>query len=84
MAKPGQAQIGESVIYVDTVGQEHQALVTNQFGGGNLEETWSINLAYVNPDEGMNDQYGRQLLRQSSVPPERYQSAHGNYWKWPE
>lgn len=85
MAKTGQPIVGiDSIIYVDEHGQEYPALVTNEFGGPNRDEEWSINLVYVDPSDGATDQYGRQLIRKSSVPPKRHQSAHGNYWKWPE
>lgn len=85
MATSGQPEIGNHVIYVDKHGVPHSALVTNEFGDPkNRAEEFSVNLLYVNPDEGQGDQYGRQILRESSVPPKRFQSAHGNYWQWPE
>lgn len=77
MAQPN---IGDRVIFVDSKGQDHEALVTNQFGAPG-EEEMSINCLFVSADESMTDQYGRQVVRVSSVPPQRYQSAHGNYWK---
>lgn len=77
MAQPN---IGDSVIFVDSKAQEHKALVTNQFGTPGGEEM-SINCLYVSTDESMTDQYGRQIVREYSVPPGRYQSAHGNFWK---
>lgn len=81
MATP---KIGDGVVYVDAVGQEHKALVTNEFSGGNTEGDWSINVLYVNPDETMNDGYGRQILRETSVVAKAHQSAHGRYYYVPE
>lgn len=84
MEKSGQPKVGEAVVYVDEVAQEHDALVTNEFGGPDRTVAQSVNLIYVNPDEGLFDQYGRQVLRKSSVVYQSLQGAHGNYWRWPE
>ena len=73
-------QIGDSVTYVDPVSKERAAIVTNVFGG-NPDIPPSINVAFVSDDESRGDNYGRQLERQTSVPHQTQQQAHGNYWK---
>jgi hypothetical protein len=74
-------QFGDSVTFVDSVGKEHPALVTNVFGAWGPENKPSINLVYVSDDESRTDNFGRQIVRNSSVVHESNQAAHGNYWK---
>lgn len=84
MPKPGQPTVGDAVVHVDEVGKSHDALVTNSFGDvTDPDNTYAVNLVYVNKEDGATDQYGQQLVRKSSVPPQRWQSAPGNYWRWP-
>jgi hypothetical protein len=71
--------IGSTVIYVDSLGRERNAIVTNCFGP--LESKPSINVVVVNDDENQTDTYGRKIERFSSVVHEANQFAHGNYWK---
>lgn len=71
--------IGSPVIYIDTLGRERPALVTNMFGP--LESNPSINVVYVNLDEDQTDSYGRKTERASSVVHHSHQYAHGNKWK---
>lgn len=71
--------IGSHVIYIDTLGRERPALVTNMFGP--LESNPSINVVFVNLDEDQTDSYGRKTERASSVVHHSYQYAHGNKWK---
>jgi hypothetical protein len=72
------AQIGDAVVYVDAVGDEHQAVVTNVFG---TTPASAINLVYVSGDESERDQYGRQIKRETSVVHQDSQSAHGRFWR---
>ena len=66
---------GSAVIFVDPVGVEHQALVTNCFGP-NGEVDWSdesqrgycVNVVWVSDDEKETDSYGRQIKRQRIKP----------------
>lgn len=69
-----QTQIGQAVIFTDPVGQDHLALVTNDFGG-------SINVAYVSGDTARTDTFGRQLERATSVPHQSTQTAPGDFWR---
>lgn len=41
------------------------------------------NLVWVSTDVKRTDQYGQQLIRESSVVHKGSQPAHGNYWLWP-
>lgn len=77
-------EIGDTVTYVDPVGQEHNALVTTVFSSGHAGDDGpkpSVNLVYVSDDGTKADQYGRQIERSTSVVNEANQAAHGNYWK---
>jgi hypothetical protein len=69
------------VVYTDATGVEHQALVTEVHG--EPERNPAINLVYVQPDEGMRDQYGLQLLRETSIVHQSNQSARGRFWREP-
>lgn len=72
-------QNGQVVIYVDSVGKEHDALLTAVWG--DPEGTPSVNLVYVTEDVDRCDTYGRQILRDTSVVHVSNQVAHGRYWK---
>jgi hypothetical protein len=71
---------GDPVIYVDALGAEHSALVTRVWGPMMGDEV-GLNVVFVNPDEDMNDTYGRQIMRETSVVHKTNQPAHGQYWK---
>jgi hypothetical protein len=79
---------GSPVIYVDPVGVEHAALVTNCFGpDGQIDPAipdqlkYAINLVWVEDDESKRDSYGRQIARNTSISGQSEYTAHGNYWK---
>jgi hypothetical protein len=76
--------VGDVVVYVDPVGVERNALVTAVWGEINEEKKSypSINIAVVSNDATMNDQYGRQLGRQTSIVYRASQAAPGNFWKF--
>lgn len=71
------AKLGQSVIYVDPVGNDHPALVT---------AVWSetcVNLVFVSGDPAREDTYGRQIERETSVTHASVQGqAHGRYWRY--
>lgn len=71
--------VGSPVIYIDSLGRERPALVTNLFGP--LESNPSINVVVVNLDDDQTDTYGRKIERFTSVVHHSYQYAHGNKWK---
>lgn len=68
--------LGQSVVFCDAKGIDHDALVT---------AVWSetcINVLWVSGDESKTDTYGRQIERQTSVTHATCQGqAHGNYWR---
>lgn len=73
------------VIYVDPKGERHAALVTAWWGEGADHPAGrhepSCNVAYVNGD---HDSVGKPVASASSVVHKSLQSAHGNYWCWPD
>lgn len=70
---------GDHVIYHDTFGNEHNALVTSGWGDGSYNPC--INLLYVASDENKIDGYGRQIERESSVSHGSQTEAFGRYWR---
>lgn len=75
--KPG---FGDAVIYIDEVGVEHDALVTQYWGGD--QPNGALNCVYVTTDDTKRDPYGRQLERASSVSRQKEGvTAHGRYWR---
>lgn len=74
--EPRQPQMGEPVVYVDPVGVQHPALITNPWG-----PTY-VNLVYVSKDRARTDSYGQQIERQSSCVHASVQPVHGNYWRF--
>lgn len=79
---------GSPVIFVDPVGREHQALVTNCFGPEEQvdwddegQRGYCVNVVWVSDDESDIDSYGRQIKRQTSVQGLNKTAAHGMYWK---
>lgn len=75
-------QIGGAVIYTDTVGKDHAALVTNGFGANGIGKSAAINVVYVSDDQARLDGYGRQIERESSVQHQHITSTHGRFWRF--
>ena len=84
-------EVGRSVVYHDEFGVAFTALVTAVHGmrgnivmlpDGSHSVFPCVNLVYVIGDASMKDQYGRQIVRESSVVHRRCQSAHGRYWRF--
>jgi hypothetical protein len=74
--KPG---FGDVVIYVDELSVEHDALVTQYWGGE--QPNGALNCVYVTSEDTKRDPYGRQVERASSVSRQSEHTAHGRYWK---
>ncbi len=72
-------RVGGPVIYVDPVAQTHDALVTAVWGDP-ATSVPCINIVLVSPDETMQDSYGRQISRQTSLCHRSVNPAHGNYY----
>lgn len=68
--------LAQAVIFCDTKGQDHYALVTTVWG------PTCVNLLYVSDDPTKKDQYGRQIERPSSVPHGSSAGAHGYYFRF--
>lgn len=80
MGNPEMPTFGDTIIYVDETSNEHNALVTQYWGGST--EGGALNCVYVTSDDTKRDPYGNQLERASSV--SRYRegvTAQGRYWK---
>lgn len=70
--------VGDAVVYHDTLGNAHNALVTAVWG------TMCINLVCVSDNVNAGDQYGRQIERYPSTSHKSVMPTHGNYWRWAE
>ena len=71
-------QDGDVIVYHDTHGTPHNALVTNAWGG---VLDGAVNLAYVSDDKNETDPYGQQLKRESSVSHVSKTNVFGRYWR---
>lgn len=87
-------QVGQHVVFVDSKRGWHQALVTAVWGEPHLSSMSQahgeqftypcINLVCVSGDPAKDDQYGRQIERETSIPYFRDSSAPGFCWLFPE
>lgn len=75
-------KVGARVIYVDPVAVQHEAIVTAVWGNP-AECVPCINIVFVNPDDKMQDPYGRQIARQTSLSHRTVNPAHGQYYMLP-
>ena len=77
--------IGDEVIFIDSKRQEHNALVTHVWGAETYPDDGgirpSLNLVYVLADDKRDDQYGRQLQRETSVVHQQLNAAGCNAWR---
>ncbi|MEW6212313.1 MAG: hypothetical protein AB1631_28555 [Acidobacteriota bacterium] len=75
-------EVRQHVIYCDSRGMDHDAIVTivwpNMGGAGKP----GVNLVYVSNDEARQDSYGRQIERATSVSHRSVMNVHGNYWRY--
>jgi len=90
-------EVGMSVVFIDENYLEHHALLTAIHGdpeghervvdgSGDLEASsvivWPcVNLVFADPEPGAQDQYGRQLKRDSSCAHWLDNSARGHCWR---
>lgn len=78
--------IGDHVVFVDSRGVKHNALVTHVWGQGTASQGGSqpgCNLVYVDSEESKTDPYGRQIGRSTSVVHVEAQPAKANCWAYP-
>lgn len=76
MSEKRVAKVGDVVIWHNSVGLPHKALVT---------AVWSpncINLVVVSSDEKKTDDYGRQIERNTSSSHGAEMKVHGFYWRF--
>ena len=84
-------QIGDHVIFFDSYGKAHKALVTTWWMGpqeiaGYRAENGEpgCNLIYVSDDPLKTDSYGAQIERATSVVHKSKQNAHGFKYCFPD
>jgi len=73
-----QAAVGDVVMYHDPNGRCFSALVT---------EVWTptcINVVLVSGNKDKQDEYGRQIERQTSLSHKSTMNVHGFYWRFPD
>lgn len=75
-------KVGGRVIYVDPVAVQHEAVVTAVWGDPSVSVP-CINIVYVSQDKEMQDSYGRQIARQTSLCHRSVNPAHGQYFMMP-
>jgi hypothetical protein len=88
-------KIGDPVIWIDAVRQEHAAILTNIFGEVRVVQQMQegelvdvtiypvVNVVFVSSDESKQDSYGRQLERATSAGHISANSAKAYCWKFP-
>lgn len=69
-------KVGDAVIFHDSVGTPHNALVTVRYS------ELCINAIFISGDESRQDSYGRQFERTATCNHKSTVPAHGNYWRW--
>ena len=80
-------RVGDTVIYHDEHGKPHNALLTCVHGWETegipvIDQMPCVNLLYVSSDEKRQDDYGRQVERDSScVHKTMNGGVHGGYWR---
>ena len=84
-------EVGAHVIYFDSYGVPHDALVTIWWMGPVEVPSYraengepGCNVVCVDKDELKSDSYGRQIYRATSVVHQSKQNAHGFKWCWPD
>lgn len=81
--KEPRPKVGDHVIYYDSTGKAHKALITGAWDTDSMIEYPYVNLVYVSSDETKTDSYGRQIERFTSTSHGRANGAcYGNYWLW--
>lgn len=80
-------RVRDSVIYHDSKGSPHNALLTCVFdqdiyGPDDLTSLPCVNLVYVTEDRARDDSYGRQIVRETSQVHKTSMPTHGHYWRF--
>lgn len=82
MSEVRQPVIGQSVVFTDSHGMGHPALITAVHGTATAQWQASVNLLYVTNDTSKTDPYGHQIERNSSVVHKTSQGANGMFWTY--
>ena len=88
MEKPRQPEVGDAVVFFDSLRRERNGILTAVHGESSVhgEEQYTpcVNLVYVTPDEDKTDCWGRQKDHASSCSyVEQQRPRVGMYWCWP-
>ncbi len=76
-------EVGQRVIFHDAKGNARDALILIVWDPKSHGDMLGcINLVIVSDDENKQDQYGRQIERESSVVHKSNSNVHGNYWRY--
>jgi hypothetical protein len=70
-------QVGDVVIWTDSLGKDHNALVQTRWTGS------TINVCFLSSDESRTDSYGRQIEHATSCIHVSKADVYGFYWRWP-
>ena len=77
--------IGDPVVFVDAKFVEHAALVTHVWGAETYPDDGGrkpgLNIIYVSNDANREDQYGRQIIHETSVTHITMNEARAMVWK---
>jgi len=77
-------KVRDHVIFHDSLGVAHDAIITAAWDQDAMIEYPYVNLVVVSSDETKQDGYGRQIERYTSLGHGAANGAcHGHYWRWP-
>ena len=98
MAEKRRPKVGDLVVFYDGKAVGHNSIVTAVWdqhvqdeetgeirlthAADDLSELPPLNVVFVSDDDKRQDQYGRQLERETSVPHKEANLVHGFYWKY--
>ena len=71
-----EVEVGTPVVFCDSTGNDHNALITANWGHG------CVNLLHVSSDKEKQDSYGRQIERVTSLNHVSDSDVHGFYWRF--
>lgn len=82
--KEPRPRVRDHVVFHDSAGVPHDAMVTAAWDQDSLTDQPMINCVFVSSDESKQDGYGRQIERATSCSHGGTNGAcHGYYWRWP-
>ncbi len=87
MSERRKPKVGDVIVYHNERGVPHNGLITAVWGD------YMVNILHISSNESQKDDYGRQVIRESSVPMIGYpfgqpnaegSCVHGRYARYPE